>query len=449
LEDEPMERTGAGVAVPQIDGGPVPTRWIGRLSPVAWAARRNIHYGWLVVGVTFLTVLTAAGVRSAPAVLIRPWESQFGWSRGDISLALSLSILTFGLAAPLSGKLTDRFGLRGTTLLFLTVGGMGAVFSIFLAHLWQLHVFWGLIVGLGTGGASVVMSATVANTWFESRRGLVTGILGGASSAGQLIFLPLLVWVTGQWGWRASLTLLAALLVGVVLPACFALMRSRPRDLGLEPYGAGAAGQATITDTRTTPMSRALRTGDFWLLASTFAICGFTTMGLIGTHFVPHAVEHGFSEAQAAGILSIIGGMNVVGTIASGWLCDRFSPRKLLAGYYFFRALSLLALPLVTTMPLMSVFAIVYGFDYIATVPPTVMLTADRFGRRSVGTIFGWISFSHMAGGALGAAAAGLIHDYSESYTLIIYAGGFLALLAAALAFNIRPRPASSALSPA
>lgn len=423
-----------------------PFAWI---SPTAWAARHGIHYGWVVVAITFLTVVTAAGVRTAPAVLIRPLEQEFGWTRGQISLALSLSMLAYGFAGPLSGRLTDRFGLRGMTLSFLTLAGIGTVLSVFLTRLWELHIFWGLIVGLGTGGVAVVMSATVANTWFESRRGLVTGILGGASSAGQLVFLPLLVWVNSQWGWRSSIGLLAGLLVGLVLPSVLLLMRSRPRDVGLQPYGEAPGAPAASADTRVTPLSRALRTGDFWLLALTFAICGFTTMGLIGTHFVPHAVEHGFSEAQAAGILSIIGGMNVVGTVTSGWLCDRFPPRKLLAGYYFFRALSLLMLPLVTTLPLMSAFAVVYGFDYIATVPPTVMLTADRFGRRSVGTIFGWISFSHMVGGAAGAAAAGLIHDAAGTYTLVIYAGGMLALLAAAMAFNVRPRASSPALTPA
>jgi predicted MFS family arabinose efflux permease len=445
-----MERADTGGLQSDRADSPARRRPLTWLSPTAWAARHSIHYGWIVVGVTFLTVLTAAGVRTAPAVLIRPLEAQFGWSRGDISLALSLSMLTYGLAAPLSGRLTDRFGLRGVTLLFLSIAGIGTLLSIALTHLWQLHVFWGLIVGLGTGGVAVVMSATVANTWFEARRGLVTGILGGASSAGQLVFLPLLVLINSVWGWRASIGLLAAVLVGVVLPSVLVLMRSRPRDVGLLPYGVAAGGgPGAAFDARVTPMSRAVRTGDFWLLAVTFAICGFTTMGLIGTHFVPHAVEHGFTEAQAAGVLSIIGGMNVIGTIASGWLCDRFPPRKLLAGYYFFRALSLLALPLITTLPLMSVFAVVYGFDYIATVPPTVMLTADRFGRRSVGTIFGWISASHMVGGAAGAAAAGLIHDAAESYTAIIYVGGFLALMAATMAFNIRPRATAPALTPA
>jgi predicted MFS family arabinose efflux permease len=402
----------------------------------------------VIVGVTFVTVLAAAGVRAAPAVLIRPLERDFGWTRGEISLALSLSLVMYGFGGPLAGRLTDRYGLRRTTIIFVATTAVGTILSIFLTHLWQLNVFWGLIVGIGTGGTATVMSATVANTWFESQRGLVTGLLGGASSAGQLVFLPLLVWLVSVWDWRAAMVLLAALITVLVLPAVMVLMRSTPRDIGLSPYGAGTAGAVPV-DTRVTPMSRALRTGDFWLLATTFAICGFTTMGLIGTHFVPHAVEHGFTEAQAAGILSVIGGMNVVGTIASGWLCDRFPPRKLLAGYYFFRALSLLALPLIDSLPLMSLFAVVFGLDFIATVPPTVMLTADRFGRRSVGTIYGWISFSHMIGGAIGAAAAGLIHDAADSYTAVIYLGGLLAMLAAAMAFTMRPRPATPALRPA
>jgi len=440
-----VERTGLQGAERRDRGAGAALRG---LSPTAWAARRGVHYGWIIVGVTFVTVLAAAGVRAAPAVLIRPLERDFGWTRGEISLALSLSMVMYGFGGPLAGRLTDRYGLRGTTIIFVTTTAAGTILSVSLAHLWQLNVFWGLIVGIGTGGTATVMSATVANIWFESRRGLITGLLGGASSAGQLVFLPLLVWLVSRWDWRAAIVLLAVLITGFILPAVTLLMRSQPRDLGLTPYGAGAAG-ATPVDTRVTPMSRALRTGDFWLLAGTFAICGFTTMGLIGTHFVPHAVEHGFTEAQAAGILSVIGGMNVVGTIASGWLCDRFPPRKLLAGYYFFRALSLLALPMIDTLPLMSLFAVVYGLDFIATVPPTVMMTADRFGRRSVGSIYGWISFSHMVGGAAGAAAAGLIHDAADNYTAVIYISGLLAMLAAAMAFNLRPRRVTPALSPA
>jgi predicted MFS family arabinose efflux permease len=234
---------------------------------------------------------------------------------------------------------------------------------------------------------------------------------------------------------------MAVLLAAVVLPVVIFLIRSGPRSVGLGLYGAGeGSSTGSAADLRTTPVREAVRTLDFWLLSSTFFVCGFTTMGLVGAHFIPHATEHGFSEGQAAGILSLIGGMNVIGTLTSGWLCDRYPPRLLLAGYYFFRALSLLALPFINSIEMMSLFAVLYGFDYIATVPPTVMLTADRFGRRSVGVIYGWISFAHMVGGATASYLAGFIHDTAGEYTVAFYLAGLLGLIAAALAFGIRPR---------
>jgi sugar phosphate permease len=252
------------------------------------------------------------------------------------------------------------------------------------------------------------------------------------------VFLPLLVWITATWDWRTALGVLAAMMLGIILPLAFLLMRSRPQDVGLEPFGStGATRAAAAADTRVTPMREAVRTGDFWLLASTFFVCGFTSVGLIGAHFIPHATEHGFSEAQAAGILSLIGAMNVVGTLASGWLCDRYPPRMLLATYYFVRALSLIVLPFITNLPFMSVFAVFFGLDYIATVPPTVMLTADRFGRRSVGSIYGWITFAHMVGGAIASYVAGYIHDVADEYTIAFYLAGVLGLLAAMMAFGI------------
>jgi sugar phosphate permease len=404
---------------------------------VRWAADRDIHYAWVVVGVALLIVVAAAGVRATPGVLIRPLERDFGWSRSEISLAIALSLLLYGLASPLSGRIADRFGLRVMTLFFLTMAGAGVALSTLIGQLWQLGLFWGVIVGFGTGGVATVMGAIVANTWFESRRGLVVGMVGGAASAGQLIFLPLLVWITATWDWRTALAVLATLMLGLILPLAFLLMRSRPQDVGLEPFGAGGPNAPAVADMRVTPISKAVRTGDFWLLSSTFFVCGFTTVGLIGAHFIPHATEHGFSEAQAAGILSLIGAMNVVGTLASGWLCDRYPPRMLLAGYYFIRALSLLVLPFITTLPLMSVFAVMFGLDYIATVPPTVMLTADRFGRRSVGTIYGWITFAHMVGGAIASFVAGYIHDAADEYTIAFYLAGILGLLAAMMAFGI------------
>jgi MFS family permease len=406
-----------------------------------------------MVGITFLLVTVTAGIRSAPGVMINPLEDDFGWSNTQISLAIALSILTLGLAGPVSGRLIDRHGTRPVILGFLLLGTAGVATTWLLQSLWQFYLFWGVMVGFGAGGTSIVLSATVANTWFQERRGLVTGVLGGAASAGQLVFILALAFVVDAWGWRAAVGLMAVIAGGLVLPAAFLLLRSRPGDVGLTAYGAKPGQAAAAADERLVPMSEALRTRDFWLLAVSFGVCGFTTIGLIGTHFIPHATEHGFSETQAAGMLSVIGGFNVVGTVASGWLTDRYSPRKLLAVYYFLRGLSLLALPAISSagVPMMSAFAIVFGLDYIATVPPTVMLTANRFGRRSVGTIYGWITFSHMVGGAAAAALAGKIHDASGDYGLAMYLGGVLAVFAAAFAFRIGSKPVAPAkgLTPA
>ncbi|MGE0570476.1 MAG: MFS transporter [Dehalococcoidia bacterium] len=409
----------------------------------------RIHYAWVVVGVAFFLLLASAGVRSAPGVLIEPLEDDFNWSRGKISLALAVSLLALGFAGPVSGWVMGRIGMRRMAIAFLLVAIIGTALTAAMRNIVDLYIAWGLLVGFGTGGVSTVLSAAVANTWFESRRGLVTGILGGASSAGQFVLLFPLLWAESAWGWRGAVAGMAALLGLIVLPLAALLFRSRPADLGLAPYGTTAATLAAPADTRTTSLRQAIRVRDFWLLASSFFICGFTTVGLIGFHFIPHAGEHGFSKAEASGIVTLMGFMNIVGTLGSGWLTDRYSPRKLLAVYYFLRACSLLVLPFITTVPLMSLFAVVFGLDFIATVPPTVMLTANRFGRRSVPTLFGWITCSHMVGGAVAAAFAGQIHDVAGDYSIPIYVSGLLALLAAAIAFNIVPAPIRRAPEPA
>lgn len=419
---------------------------------VRLARRAGIHYAWVVVGLTFVLLLIGAGVRSAPGVLIKPWEEDFGWSRGDISLALSLSILTLGSAGPISGKVIEKYGLRASVLLFLSLSTTGVILSTFISSLWQLHVFWGILVGFGTGGVSIVLSAAVANAWFESKRGLVTGLLGGASSAGQFIFLLLLEPVHQHWSWHAAIWVLGIGLLVVALPLSFLLLRSKPADVGLDLYRAKGVAPAPVSafDQRITPIGAAIRTGDFWLISLSFSICGFTTIGLVGTHFIPHATEHGFTESQAVNILAVMGLMNIVGTTASGYLTDRYDPRKLLMFYYSFRAASLIALPMIDTVPLMSLFAVVFGLDFIATVPPTVMLVANRFGRRSVPTIYGWVSFSHMVGGAIAAALAGQIHDVAGDYAMAIYLAGFFGLVAGALAWRVSglkatvPQPAAA-----
>jgi MFS family permease len=424
------------------------------LSPTGIASRLGVHYGWVVVGATFVLILIATGVRATPSVLIRPLESDLGWSRGEISWVLSVSLLTLGLAGPASGKMLERFGLRATVVTFLAVAAIGTAAATTMEDLWQFHLYWGVLVGFGSGGVSIVLAAAIANTWFEQRRGLVTGVLGGASSAGGFIFLRVLLQLVDVWSWRWAIAFMTLLITSIALPVALLLLRNRPADAGVTVYGSGAGSNAAPGDTRTTSMRTALRTFDFWLLSLSFGICGFTTIGIIGTHFIPHATEHGFTSNQAAGILTVMGLFNIGGTIGSGWLTDRYSPRRLLAFYYFLRAISLLVLPLMTNMSLMTGFAVLFGADYIATVPPTVMLTAERFGRRSVATIYGWISFTHMAGAAVSAALAGQIHDATGDYAVAIYLSGMLGVLAAAMAFNVgakgrRDAPGKAKLAPA
>jgi MFS family permease len=400
----------------------------------------RFHYAWVVVAVTFLVLLASAGIRAAPGVLIKPLEGEFGWDRASISLAVAVSILAFGLGAPLSGGLIDRYGPRRVMLGGLALIAAGLAPLMWMRELWQLHVFWGVLTGLGTGAVTNVLGATVTLQWFRTHRGVVLGALAAASSAGQLIFLPALVGIVLVVGWRGAIALMAAVAVVLLVPVVV-FMRDRPADRGLRPYGAMAEGVDDASDRaegdRRTSLRDAARTRDFWLLASSFFVCGYTSNGLIGTHLMPHAVEHGFSEVTAAGALAVMGTMNIVGTLASGWLTDRYDNRRLLAMYYGFRALSIALLPFIVEVPLLFGFAVIYGLDWIATVPPTANLTAKLFGRASVGTLYGWIFCSHMVGAAIAAFLGGLFRDVLGDYTLVFLSAAILGLIAVALSMSI------------
>ncbi|MHB1133566.1 MAG: MFS transporter [Chloroflexota bacterium] len=396
---------------------------------------RRFYYGWVVVGVTALALLISAGVRSAPSVLVHPLETEFGWSRAAIAFAISLGLLLYGLAGPLSGSLIDRYGPKPLLLggLALSALSMGAAAT--LSQLWQLNLFLGILGGLGTGAAASVLGAAVANRWFVARRGLVMGLFGAAASAGQLIFIPALMFLVVTLGWRGSVALLAVAAGLALLPALF-FMRNDPADLGLRPYGAGAAASVEAGSDEGV-LRRAVRAPAFWLLSGSFFICGATSSGLIGTHLIPHAIDHGVAEVTAAGVLGLMGTMNFIGTLGSGWLTDRLPPHLLLVGYYGFRSLSLFLLPFVGDAAGLSVFAVIYGLDFMATVPPTSALAADLFGRRHVGTVFGWIFFSHQVGAALAAWLGGLVHDALGDYGAAFLAAGLLAVTAALLSLRL------------
>jgi MFS family permease len=397
------------------------------------------HYAWVVALITGLVLLATAGVRTAPQVLIKPLEGEFGWTRDSISFAVAISILWFGLGSPLAGTLVERFGLRGVMVagLALIAGGLGLMLA--MGSLWQLHLFWGLIVGIGTGALSNVLGAIVAQRWFHKHRGLVVGLMSAASAAGQLIFLRTLISLTDIQGWRGAIGLVAIAMAVLIVPV-FVLMRERPEPLGLRPFGATrhSTEDAALAADRKTSLAEAARTRDFWLLAGSFFVCGYTTNGLIGTHLLPHALEHGFTSDLAGWAIVIMGLMNIFGTLASGWLSDRFDNRWLLAGYYGFRALSLVFLPFVASFSGLLIFSVVYGLDWIATVPPTINLTAQRFGRASVGVLYGWIFFSHMVGAAVAAYAGGLLRVWLGDYTLAFLSAAVLGFIAAGFSMSLR-----------
>ena len=409
---------------------------------------KRIHYAWVVAVVTFIALMGAAGFRATPSVLIVPLQNEFGWNRAVISIAVSINLVLFGLTGPFAAALMDRFGLRKITVGALITVASGALMTTVMNSPWQLYLLWGVVVGLGTGCMASVLAATVAGRWFVRRRGLVLGALTAAGATGQLIFLPGLGWLAQNMGWR-----LAAISVGVaalaVVPVVAIFLRDRPSDLGLRAYGASEADDVPLTTG--SPIANAfrglrlaIRSRDFWLLAGSFFICGASTNGLIGTHLIPASMDHGMAEVTAASLLAVIGVFDVIGTLASGYLTDRFDSRWLLFAYYGLRGLSLLLLPYVFGTPQFALilFIVFYGLDWVATVPPTVQLARKIFGRQNFAIVYGWIFAAHQLGAASIAFAAGAVRTYFGDYQIAFMSSGLLCLVAAGLVLRIaRTRP--------
>ena len=411
------------------------------------ARQRKLHYAWIVAGVTFLTLLVAAGLRATPGVLIVPLETEFGWSRATISFAIGLNIFLYGLIGPFAAAVMDRFGLRRTMLAALACIAAGVALTPLMTRPWHLIVLWGVVVGTGSGATALVLGATVVARWFATRRGLVMGVLTASTATGQLIFLPLLASLVADYGWRSvSLTVGAVALA--LIPIVALLMRDRPVDIGLAPYGAAEGYRPSLT-TRGNPATTALlalrdglRSRDFWLLAGSFFICGASTNGLIGTHLIPACLDHGIPQVAGASLLAAMGIFDLVGTTLSGWLSDRWSNRGLLAWYYGLRGLSLIYLPFAFDLSFfgLSLFAVFYGLDWIATVPPTVRLAAKIFGNERGPMMFGWIAASHQLGAALAAFAAGALRVELGSYLQAFMFSGLLCLVAALMVLLIGRR---------
>lgn len=423
------------------------------LAPAGQPRTPRVHRAWFVAAVTFVTIIGAAAFASLPGLLIEPLHQEFDWSRGTIGFAVSVNLALYGLTAPFAAALMDRFGIRKVVAVALTIISAGSLLTVWMTAAWQLVLYWGVLVGLGSGSMALAFAATVTNRWFVARRGLVTGILTAAGASGQLIFLPLLSWLVEQHGWRpAAVTVSLAALA--VVPFVWLLLRDHPADVRLAPYGGEYAEKpAPVTGAArraVTVLLKAARTGPFWLLAGSFAICGASTNGLVKTHFVPAAHDHGMPVTAAAGLLAVIGVFDVVGTIASGWFTDRFSPRRLLAVYYALRGVSLLFLPMLlapSVHPPMLFFIVFYGLDWVATVPPTIALCREHYGEDSA-IVFGWVLASHQVGAAAIAFAGGVARDVFGTYDVVWYASGALCAAAALMALVIRVRRPSVLAAP-
>jgi sugar phosphate permease len=401
----------------------------------------RLHYAWVVAAVTFAVLLVSAGIRATPGVLMVPLEGEFGWSRATISLAISVNLVLYGLMGPFAAALMERLGVRRTMLMALTALALGVWATTLMTRPWQLVLLWGVVVGGATGMGALVLGAVIVNRWFHERRGVVMGVLTASTATGQLVFLPVLAWLAEHHGWRSAVQMVAAA-AAVALPLVLLLMRERPGDLGLRPYGATAQSDAAPRPAAAAPLAglaRGVRSRDFWLLFLTFFICGASTNGLIGTHFIPAAHDHGIPQVAAAGLLAVMGVCDLLGTTLSGWLSDRWDSRKLLAWYYGLRGVSLIFLPLAFTGPHLSlgVFALFYGLDWVATVPPTVRLTADSFGKENVGVMFGWIVAGHQLGAAFAAGGAGAVRTWMGDYQTAFIASGALCLVASVMSLAV------------
>ena len=406
---------------------------------------RKIHYGWFAAGVAFLTLLAAAGARATPGVIMLPFGNEFQWSRAKVSAIVSVNIFLFGLIGPFAAALYQRFGLRKTMMAGLALLSVGYGSSMFATQYWQFLLLWGFVVGAGSGLAATVLGAAVATRWFTERRGLVMGLLTASTATGQMVFLPALATVVTQHGWRAA-PLVVAGATALVIPVVAWFMRDDPRDVGLRPYGETGPVTAAPAASNINPARRAVQVlgeamhvRDFWLLAGSFFVCGASTNGLIGTHLIPAAFDCGIPEVRTASLLAAMGLFDLVGTTASGWLSDRFNCRYLLFMYYGLRGLSLMALPTALLGPTagLGLFALFYGLDWIATVPPTLRLTGEVFGREKASIVFGWIAASHQIGAAFATYGAGRLRTDFGSYTPAFMAAGALCVIAALIVLPI------------
>jgi sugar phosphate permease len=407
----------------------------------------RLHYAWVMAALTFLVLLVVAGLRATPGILMLPLETDFGWPKADISFAVAVNLLLYGLLGPFAVAVIDRYGVRRILVFALLLIAVGTGLAPLMQSKWHFTLLWGLVVGTGSGTVSMALAALVANRWFAARRGIVVGMLTASAAGGQLLFLPLLAWIVEAAGWQAVMLVMCAAILAL-LPLVLWGMRDHPSDIGLAPYGDPGAPRRPVR-VHGNPFANALRAlaeglrdRNFLLIAGSFFICGATTLGLIGTHLVPACADAGIAPMVGAGLLAGMAVFNVAGALSSGWLSDRVDTRILLAVYYSLRGLSLLYLPYSFDSPTgLFLFAVFYGLDWIATVPPTVKLCASTFGKERGALIYGWVTAAHQVGSGVAAFAGGLLRDHLGSYALVFFLGGAACGIAALMALSVGRRP--------
>ncbi|MET0438212.1 MAG: MFS transporter [Devosia sp.] len=427
-------------------------------SVARWMEARNLHYGWIVAATTFLTMLATAGAMGSAGVMIQPLHQEFGWDIADISAAMAVRLVLFGLLGPFAAAFMNHFGIRQVVTTALGLIMAGIVASFFMREVWQLLLLWGVVIGAGTGMTALVLGATVATRWFSKRRGLVVGLMTASSATGQLVFLPILASLTEAYGWRTAMTLAVAIIASAMVLVAL-LMRDHPADLGLPAYGDTSITpvpkrEQSLLKTLALPivtLKQVSRVPAFWVLFGTFFICGLSTNGLIQTHWISICGDFGMAAVTAAGTLAVIGIFDFFGTVLAGWLSDRFDNRFLLFWFYGLRGLSLIYLSFSGfTFAELAIFAVFYGLDWVATVPPTVKLAADNFGREKAGVVFGWIFTGHQLGAATAAYGAGAFRsDFSTYLPALQLAGAMCIIAAVAVLLLQRPGTQRPALQPA
>jgi MFS family permease len=406
---------------------------------------KKFHPAWPVAAITFLVLVITAGIRATPSVLVVPLEDAFGWHRDQISLAIAVNVLLFGLTAPFAAAFMERFGVRKVVITALSLVTAGAISTTLINSPGQLIATWGVVVGIGTGSMALVFGGTIANRWFVKHRGLVIGAFTASTATGQLVFLPGLAYLAQHSGWKV-VSVSVSIACAVMIPLVFIFLRESPASVGRLPYGAEpdwkppAKSEISTAKLALVTLEEASAKKDFWYLFASFFVCGLSTSGLIGTHFIPAAHDHGMMETTAASLLALIGVFDLIGTLASGYLTDRYDPRKLLFFYYFLRGLSLFLLPIIlfnTVHPSTLVFVIFYGLDWVATVPPTIMLCRTVLGPDRGMVIYGWVYAAHQIGASVAALGAGILRVKLGDYALSFYISGAFCLLSAVLVLRI------------